>query len=230
MDVHGSSALFRSISLISANPCFTYRYQRVILDQKTYSPESHSCGTLAPYLKSAVYHKERFKMRASYKNTSVALLVTLALSLFFVYAMRPNEAAGSEATPHSAEWKNSSSVKVALETLEEVGPKNFDDDDFKITITSATTNAIRTAVTCSLESDKNTQHRIEFYTSQVCGPNGLESPIFLGAVTVKTNNDGEARFTAIITPPRPAGHFISVKAINQKNNDSVVSACVRIVK
>src|SRR5215468_3054538 len=104
MDVHGSSALSRSISRISASPCFTNRYQRAIFNQKIYSPEIPLLLGVCPNLKSAVYHKERFKMRASYKNTSVALLVTLALSLFFVYAMRPNEAAGSEATPHSAEW------------------------------------------------------------------------------------------------------------------------------
>src|SRR5215475_7273527 len=169
-------------------------------------------------------------MRASYKNTSVALLVTFALSMFFVFAMRPNEAIGSEANTLSAELKNSPSVELALETLEEVVPGNInvDVDDFKITITSAITNAIRTSVTCSLESEKNTQHRIEFYTSQVCGDSGLESPRFLGYVTVRTNNDGHARFTALITPPLTAGHFVAVKAINQKDNEFVFSPCVRI--
>ncbi|MCI0389517.1 MAG: hypothetical protein MOB07_12240, partial [Acidobacteria bacterium] len=171
-------------------------------------------------------------MRASYKNTSVALLVTFALSLFFVYAMRPNEVVGSGANPPSAEWKNPSSVEVALETLEEVGPGNVvadDDNDFKITLSSATTNAIRTSVIGSLESEKNTQHRIEFYTSPVCGSKGLENPRFLGAVTVKTNDDGQFRFTANISPPLTAGHFVAVKAINQKENKSVFSNCLRII-
>src|SRR5215475_10836992 len=107
MDVHGSSALSRSISRISASPCSTNRSRRAILNQKKYSPEAPLLRDACPNLESAVYHKERFKMRASYKNTSVALLVTLALSLFFVYAMRPNEAAATA---------------VTLETIAEVGP------------------------------------------------------------------------------------------------------------
>jgi hypothetical protein len=78
-------------------------------------------------------------MRASYKNTSVALLVTFALSLFFGYAMKPNKVAGSVAGLPAAELMKSSSVNVTLESVEEAGPGNFnvhDDDDFEIVLTS----------------------------------------------------------------------------------------------
>src|SRR5262245_19511035 len=115
-------------------------------------------------------------MRASYKNTSVALLVSFALSLFFVFAMKPGGAAGS--TPRlRAESINPASLQVSLESIEMSSLVKTDDndDDFEITISSATTNTIRTSVTCSLKSDKNTQHRIEFYTSPTCGSKGLEN-------------------------------------------------------
>src|SRR5262245_37487506 len=95
-------------------------------------------------------------MRASYKNTSITLLVTLALSLFFGYSMRPKEAAGSGVNRLSPEWRNSFSAKVTLEQPEDIGVGNFAagltppapamstlserlaDDDFKITLSSAT--------------------------------------------------------------------------------------------
>src|SRR5215470_11507001 len=120
-------------------------------------------------------------MRASYKNTSIALLVTLALSLFFAYAMRPKEAAGSGVNQLSPEWKNSSSAKVTLGQPEEIEVGNIAvapppparaistlseslaDDEFKITLSSATSGTTRTSVITVLTGKPNTLHRIEYY-------------------------------------------------------------------
>src|SRR5262245_14298094 len=166
-------------------------------------------------------------MRASYKNTSISLLLTFALSLFFVYAMRPNEAVGSGVNPSSVESMGPSSLEVTMKTPEEAGAGIVADDDFKIIINSVSTNSIRTSVVASLTSEKNTLHRVEFYSSPVCGPNGLQDPRRLGAVSVRTNNDGRVGFTTIITPRLAEGLFVAVKAINLKDNSSVVSNCVR---
>src|SRR5215510_1516546 len=150
-------------------------------------------------------------MRASFKNTSMALLVTLALSLFFVYAMRPQEAAGSEINQHSYKLKNSSSsitaAGVTLGITEGIktedsasamtpsglamraSSEGMADGDLNIVLNSATSNQINTQVASVLTSEDNTQHRVEYYTSSVCGDKGLENPLYLGALNVKTNNN-----------------------------------------
>ena len=137
-------------------------------------------------------------MRASYKNTSMALLITLALSLFFVYAMKPQEAAGLEVNQLSSKLKNSSTgsavAEVSIGLIEGVKTENSAPslstsaittaasgeglaDDIKIGLSSATSNQINTHVASVLTSEDNTQHRVEYYTSSACGNKGLESPL-----------------------------------------------------
>src|SRR5262245_23554472 len=124
-------------------------------------------------------------MRASYKNTSMALLATLALSLFFVYAMRPQEAVGSEINQHSTQLKNSSSglgaAGASIGVIEDVKTESLSPaltssavaiavsregiaaNDVKITLNSATSNLVNTQVASVLKSEDDTQHRVEYY-------------------------------------------------------------------
>src|SRR5262245_42901793 len=129
-------------------------------------------------------------MRASYKNTSMALLVTLALSLFFVYAMKPRDAAGLEinqlSSPSIRSASGSAAAGVSIRLIEGVKTENSASawspsattmapareemvgNDFKIALNSAVSTQVNTQVASALTSEDNTQHRVEYYISSVC--------------------------------------------------------------
>ena len=172
-------------------------------------------------------------MRASYRYTSVSLLVTLALSLFSLYASRPNQAAGAEDSL-SAMHSHVLPSEITLEPLEAFSSSSpliissalATQADVNITLTSATSTLTRTTVQTAIEGQPSTIHRVEFFTSEKCTNGALVSGRSLGALQVTTNASGKSSFNALITPALTVGNFVAAQATNQVSRTSALSRCL----
>jgi CSLREA domain-containing protein len=100
----------------------------------------------------------------------------------------------------------------ALQNFPGLGPVNSDQS---------------TSIRGTLNSTPNRNYRIEFYRSAACDPFGNgEGQIYLGSITVTTDNSGDATFLATGLPAIPAGQAVSATATREDTkNTSEFSFC-----
>ncbi|MBN1482473.1 CSLREA domain-containing protein [candidate division KSB1 bacterium] len=95
-------------------------------------------------------------------------------------------------------------------------------------------------INCSLSSSPQSDFRIDFYSNFVCNGDSTgvgatedslkygEGQIYLGAVMIKTDGEGNTNFTAKFTEFIDKGSFITATATDLKNNTSEFSKCVQV--
>jgi hypothetical protein len=91
-------------------------------------------------------------------------------------------------------------------------------------LTAATSGS--TALAGTLNSSPNTTFRLEFFANLACDPSGYgEGERFLDSMTVTTNSNGNASFTATVEDTVPPGQFITATATDPNGNTSEFSLC-----
>lgn len=97
-------------------------------------------------------------------------------------------------------------------------------------LTSAVTGSTATTVRGRLNSTASTTFTIELFSNAVCDASGNgEGRSYLKRQTVTTDANGNASFTATLSPVVPAGRLITATATDPGNNTSEFSAC-RVVQ
>jgi titin len=96
-------------------------------------------------------------------------------------------------------------------------------------LTGAASGGGVTTVAGTLSSTPNTAYALEFFATPVTNPSGYgEGLVFLGSLSVTTDNSGGADFTAVFAGEVPPGWFIAATATDPGNNTSAFSACVPV--
>jgi uncharacterized protein (TIGR03437 family) len=98
------------------------------------------------------------------------------------------------------------------------------------TLLSAVTNGANTTVRGQLNSLPNATFRIELFGNTACdsSQNG-EGERFLTLVSATTDANGNATFTAIVTPALALGQFVTATATDASGSTSEFSTCVLVV-
>jgi hypothetical protein len=96
-------------------------------------------------------------------------------------------------------------------------------------LASATTSAVGTVVTGTLNADADTAYRVELFASPSCDPSGFgEGRAYLGVVDVFTDSGGDAAF-ATTAGQIPAGQYITATASNEfSTQTSEFSRCLAV--
>jgi hypothetical protein len=85
-----------------------------------------------------------------------------------------------------------------------------------------------TRITGNLNSQPNSNFRIEFFSNTTCDPSGNgEGQRPVGATTVTTDSNGDAHIDTTVAPNDTAGSFITGTATNTNSSSSEFSACVK---
>jgi hypothetical protein len=95
-------------------------------------------------------------------------------------------------------------------------------------LTSATSDGTSTTVTGTLTSTPNTTFTLEFFTSSPGDASSGEQ--YLGSVTVTTDADGNASFTATFDSAVDPGLFLTATATDPNNNTSQFSAGAEVTQ
>jgi titin len=91
---------------------------------------------------------------------------------------------------------------------------------------SASSAASETHVSGSLESIPNTVFVIDFYANTACDESGFgEGERYLGAVSVTTDNSGQASFHAVLPAAVSTAEVITATATDPEGNTSEFSPC-----
>lgn len=102
----------------------------------------------------------------------------------------------------------------------DTGPNNL--QNFPV-ITSANSSSGTTTITGTLNSEANTQYRIEFFASEKDDPSGYgQGEIFLGSTNATTVGNN-ASFNVNLSVDVPAGYFITATATDPNGNSSEFS-------
>jgi hypothetical protein len=90
------------------------------------------------------------------------------------------------------------------------GPNNY--QNFPV-LTSAVSSGGKITITGTLNSAPSTSYVIQFFANAVADPTGYgQGQTYLGQITVTTDTNGNASFTAKFSASVPAGQFISATA------------------
>jgi titin len=96
-------------------------------------------------------------------------------------------------------------------------------------LTSATSDGFSTLIQGWLQSAAVTTYTLEFFSNTVCNPSGFgEGEQFLGIITLTTDADGYADFTAGFDMAVAPGRFITATATDPNNNSSQFSHCIEV--
>lgn len=88
-------------------------------------------------------------------------------------------------------------------------------------LTAATSAGGDTTIGGTLNSTPNSSFRIEFFSSQITGPQGFgEGQTFIGSTTVATDGSGNASFMVNTGSFTPTGQFITATATDNTTNDT----------
>jgi Bacterial Ig domain len=88
-------------------------------------------------------------------------------------------------------------------------------------VTSAVATAKQTTITGTLNSAANTQYLIQFFANVTADPSGYgQGQTLLGSITVTTDSNGNASFTATFNVSVSVGEFISATATDPNSNTS----------
>jgi uncharacterized repeat protein (TIGR01451 family) len=102
------------------------------------------------------------------------------------------------------------------------------------TITSAQSGAGQTQVTGTFSGNKNTQYRIQFFSSPQGNPNGFgDGQTFVGDLDIITNSQGTRNFSTRLTTLAPVGFVLTATATQDVlvlNNTSEFSKSVQIIQ
>lgn len=90
------------------------------------------------------------------------------------------------------------------------------------------TRMTATTIAGQLHSAANSNYVVEFFVNAIADPSGHgEGAHYLGATTLTTDAQGNARFTVTLLGPPPVGSQISATATDAAGNTSEFSRCVR---
>lgn len=93
---------------------------------------------------------------------------------------------------------------------------------------AASSDGQNTTVVGTLTSAPNTDFVLEFFSNTECGLGGYgQGEIFLGSLTVTTDDTGLVEFTAMLDPV-DVGQFITATATDPEGNTSQFSNCVAV--
>ena len=95
--------------------------------------------------------------------------------------------------------------------------------------TSATSDATGTTIQGSFNSTPNTTFTLQFFANDVPDPTGFgQGQQFLGSVSISTDGNGNASFTATFATPVPSGQDIAATATDANGNTSEFSLSVGV--
>jgi hypothetical protein len=96
-------------------------------------------------------------------------------------------------------------------------------------LTSAVSAGGKTTITGTLNSAADTKYLIQFFANVAADPSGFgQGQTFIGSITVTTDSNGNASFTATLAASVPAGQFLSATATDPDGNTSEFAQDVTI--